>query len=82
MGSILFSLVPAALFSLVEGWDYLDSWYFTVISLTTIGFGDYAPSFITESGFLSIYRIMALCWLLIGLGKTFNLYYWYCSVLA
>ena len=39
-----------------------------MVSLTTIGFGDYAPSFITDSGFLSVYRMMALCWLLIGLA--------------
>ena len=68
LGSILFTIIPAVLFSLVEGWAFLDSWYFTIISLTTIGFGDYAPSYITERGFLSIYRVMAICWLLIGLA--------------
>ena len=61
-------MIPAYLFSIIEGWSYLDAWYFTVVSLTTIGFGDYAPSFITDSGFLSVYRMMALCWLLIGLA--------------
>ena len=68
LGTALLSLIPAYLFSIIEGWSYLDSWYFTVVSLTTIGFGDYAPSFITDSGFLSVYRMMALCWLLIGLA--------------
>ena len=68
LGTVFLTIVPAILFSLVEGWSFLDSWYFTIISLTTIGFGDYAPSYITEKGFLSIYRVMALCWLLIGLS--------------
>ena len=68
LGTGLLSLIPAYLFSIIEGWSYLDAWYFTVVSLTTIGFGDYAPSFITDSGFLSVYRMMALCWLLIGLA--------------
>lgn len=39
-GSIVFLAVPAVLFSYVEKWDYLDSFYYAFISLTTIGFGD------------------------------------------
>ena len=43
IGSALFLLIPAYLFTIIEGWTYLDSFYFTVISLTTVGFGDFAP---------------------------------------
>ena len=46
--------------------------YFTVISLTTIGFGDYSPSFegSEETGipFMAAYRILVLFWMMIGNG--------------
>ena len=34
----------ALLFHWLEGWGWLDSVYFVVITLTTIGYGDFAPT--------------------------------------
>lgn len=39
-GLIVFLVIPAGLFTIVEGWDYVDSFYYAFVSLTTIGFGD------------------------------------------
>ncbi|GFR29779.1 hypothetical protein TNCT_423161, partial [Trichonephila clavata] len=42
----------AALFSVWEGWDYLDGSYFCFVTLSTIGFGDLVPgdSVVSDDG--------------------------------
>ena len=42
-GLVVFLAVPAALFSFVEGWTYVDALYFAFTTLSTIGFGDIVP---------------------------------------
>ena len=39
-GFCLFVLIPAALFTLKEEWSYGDAIYYSMITLTTVGFGD------------------------------------------
>lgn len=40
---MVYMLAGAAVFYRVEGWQYLDSVYFTNYTLLTVGIGDYAP---------------------------------------
>uniref|UniRef100_A0A2K5SBC2 Potassium two pore domain channel subfamily K member 17 n=1 Tax=Cebus imitator TaxID=2715852 RepID=A0A2K5SBC2_CEBIM len=40
-GLLLFLLLPPLLFSHMEGWSYMEGFYFSFITLSTVGFGDY-----------------------------------------
>jgi len=45
----------------IEGWKWLDALYFSVITLTTVGYGDLSPQ--TDIG-----KIFTMIYLFIGLG--------------
>lgn len=62
---VIVVLIPAAIFQEIEShWSYEDAVYFTIVSLTTIGLGDYtpAPKHLTQLEYIVLY----LAWLFIG----------------
>lgn len=44
-GIVVFLFLPACLFTYFEDWPYSVSVYYSFVTLTTIGFGDYVPTF-------------------------------------
>ena len=44
LGILVFSAIPGFIVSHIEGWDFITTAYFTVITLFSIGFGDVVPS--------------------------------------
>ena len=45
----------------LEGWSWLDSAYFSVITLTTVGYGDFSPQ--TDGG-----KAFTILYIVIGVG--------------
>lgn len=45
----------------IEGWSWLDSIYFSVVTISTVGFGDFSPE--TAAG-----KIFTMFYIVVGLG--------------
>jgi len=63
---VIFTLLVGAIFyHEVEDWRWIDSFYFCVMTLTTVGYGDLYP--ITDIG-----KIFTTLYVLIGIGILFG----------
>ncbi|KAM9496741.1 potassium channel subfamily K member 2b isoform 2-T2 [Clarias gariepinus] len=66
-GCLLFVTLPAIIFKNIEGWSALEAIYFVVITLTTIGFGDFVAGG-SEVEYLDYYKPVVWFWILVGLA--------------
>ncbi|XP_024215532.1 open rectifier potassium channel protein 1 [Halyomorpha halys] len=68
-GMGVFILIPSVIFQIFEGWPFIDSIYFSFVSLTTIGYGDLvAGQTATNTAGEFIYQIFLVIWIMFGLG--------------
>ncbi|XP_048368314.1 potassium channel subfamily K member 4 isoform X1 [Sphaerodactylus townsendi] len=67
IGCLLFVSLPTVIFQNLEHWTLLESVYFVVITLTTIGFGDYVAGD-TSAEEYPWYKPLVWFWILLGLA--------------
>ena len=63
---IMIVTISTWFFHVVEKWDWLDSVYYVVVTIATVGYGDYTPK--TDIG-----KIYAICLLIVGIA-TFGFF--------
>ncbi len=61
---LIIVVLGAFIYSNLEGWRLLDSFYFVVMTLTTIGYGDFVP--ITDFG-----KVFTIVFSIIGVASMF-----------
>nr|XP_046269940.1 potassium channel subfamily K member 10b [Scatophagus argus] len=67
-GCIVFVTIPAIIFKHIEGWTTLEAIYFVVITLTTVGIGDYVAGGNSRIEYMKWYKPLVWFWILVGLA--------------
>ncbi|XP_008838417.1 potassium channel subfamily K member 17 [Nannospalax galili] len=67
-GLLVFFLLPPLLFSHMEGWSYMESFYFAFITLSTVGFGDYVIGMDPSRYYPMWYKNIVSLWILFGMS--------------
>ncbi|XP_054909493.1 potassium channel subfamily K member 10b [Poeciliopsis prolifica] len=67
-GCIVFVTIPAVIFKHIEGWTTLEAIYFVVITLTTVGIGDYVAGGNRTIDYMNWYKPLVWFWILVGLA--------------
>ncbi|XP_033836421.1 potassium channel subfamily K member 5-like [Periophthalmus magnuspinnatus] len=75
-GLILHLLMPPLVFMSMEGWTYLEGLYFSFITLTTVGFGDYVAGVNPNIHYPRLYRVLAELWIYMGLAWLSLFFSW------
>lgn len=59
--AIFLLLIGTVFYSYVEGWGYIDAFYFSATTLTTVGYGDLSPA--TDVG-----KLGTVVYIFLGIG--------------
>jgi voltage-gated potassium channel len=63
--TIIIIITGTLAYHYLEGWSYIDSLYFSVVTLTTIGYGDFSPQ--TDAG-----KLFTILYIVAGIGMILS----------
>ncbi|KAM7078220.1 potassium channel subfamily K member 12 [Molossus nigricans] len=72
--AVLLSCCASAMYTSVEGWDYVDSLYFCFVTFSTIGFGDLVSSQHAVYRNQGLYRLGNFLFILLGVCCIYSLF--------
>ncbi|KAM9353216.1 potassium channel subfamily K member 5-like [Symphorus nematophorus] len=75
-GLFVHLVIPPIVFMFVEGWTYLEGLYYSFITLTTVGFGDYVAGVNPNIDYPRLYRVFAELWIYMGLAWLSLFFSW------
>ncbi|XP_077383825.1 potassium channel subfamily K member 5-like isoform X1 [Festucalex cinctus] len=75
-GLLVHLVIPPFVFMSLEGWSYLEGLYFSFITLTTVGFGDYVAGVNPNIEYPKLYRVFAEIWIYMGLAWLSLFFSW------
>lgn len=67
-GIAFFVIIPAAIFTRFEGWDYGTAIYYGIVTTTTVGFGDFVAAWSCVGEPCWLYRVSVGIWIFLGLA--------------
>ncbi len=65
LATISILLIGSRFYNIVEGWSWIDAIYSPVITLTTVGYGDFSPQ-------IDIGKIFTIFYVVTGVGLMFS----------
>lgn len=64
----LFIVIGVVFFMALESWNFIDAFYFTVSTMTTVGFGDTYPTHPASRLVATFYMLLSVPFLLVSIG--------------
>lgn len=75
-GLFVHLVIPPFVFMTLEEWSYLEGLYFSFITLTTVGFGDYVAGANPNINYPRLYKVFTSLWIYMGLAWLSLFFSW------
>lgn len=67
-GVLVHLVIPPLVFMVTEEWDYIEGFYYSFTTISTIGFGDFVAGVNPSANYHALYRYFVELWIYLGLA--------------